>query len=115
MKINQTLVTNNVLDWSRIENDRSEYNATTFDIRSACESVVNLLPHKDEGVDAEVLVVVSPAVPQKVHLDEGYLHRISMNLLSNAIKFTKSGYILLVLDLIENNLVITVKDTGHGE
>ncbi|GAB7353147.1 hypothetical protein MBLNU459_g3681t2 [Dothideomycetes sp. NU459] len=107
-------ITNNVLDWSRIENDKSEYNATTFDIRSACESVVNLLPYKDEENDVDVFVVVAPDVPQNIFLDEGYLHRIVMNLLSNAIKFTSSGFILLVLDLVKSDLVITVKDTGQG-
>lgn len=115
MTANATAVTNNVLDWSRIENDKAEYNATTFDIRSACDSVVNLLPHKDEEAELEVFIVVAPVVPQNIYLDEGYLHRITMNLLSNAMKFTKYGYIMLALDVVKNDLVITVKDTGHGE
>ena len=62
----------------------------------------------------ELFLVVTPVVPQNVFLDEGYLHRITMNLLSNAMKFTKSGFILLILDVGKNELIITVKDTGHG-
>lgn len=73
------------------------------------------MPNKDDEADVELYVVVTPSVPETVFLDEAYLHRITMNLLSNAIKFTKAGYILLVLDVIENDLVITVKDTGHGK
>lgn len=76
---------------------------------------MNLLPFKDEETDVEVFVVVAPDVPENIFLDEGYLHRIIMNLLSNAIKFANSGFILLALDLVKSDLVITVKDTGHGE
>lgn len=76
---------------------------------------MNFLPHKDEGTDVEIFVVVAPVVPQDVFLDEGYFSRIIMNLLSNAIKFTENGFILLALDLVRKDLVITVKDTGHGK
>jgi hypothetical protein len=37
-----------------------------------------------------------------------------MNLLSNALKFTRSGYILLLIEIEDGNLVTTVKDTGSG-
>jgi len=35
-------------------------------------------------------------------------------LLSNALKFTRSGFILLLIAMEQNNLVATVKDTGSG-
>lgn len=60
------------------------------------------------------MVVVSPDVPKSIFLDETYIHRILMNLLSNALKFTASGYILLLVEIKDGNLVATVKDTGPG-
>lgn len=60
------------------------------------------------------MVVVSPDVPHSLFLDETYIHRILMNLLSNALKFTRSGYILLLVEMDHDNLVATVKDTGSG-
>lgn len=85
-----------------------------LDIRTVCEAVLVLLPNRDDESAVEVLVVVSPDVPKSIFLDETYIHRILMNLLSNAMKFTSSGYILLLIEIKDGNLVATVKDTGPG-
>jgi hypothetical protein len=85
-----------------------------LDIRTVCEAVLVLLPNKDDEAEVEVMVVVSPDVPKSIFLDETYIHRILMNLLSNALKFTLSGYILLLVEIKDGNLVVTVKDTGPG-
>jgi Histidine kinase-, DNA gyrase B-, and HSP90-like ATPase len=73
-----------------------------------------LLPNKDDEAEVEIMVVVRPDVPKSLFLDETYIHRILMNLLSNALKFTRSGYILLLVEFEDDRLVATVKDTGPG-
>ena len=73
-----------------------------------------LLPNRDDADDVDLMVVVSPDVPHSLFLDETYIHRILMNLLSNALKFTRSGYILLLIEMRDDELVATVKDTGSG-
>ena len=73
-----------------------------------------LLPNKDDEADVNLMVVVSPNVPRTLFLDETYIQRILMNLLSNALKFTRSGYILLLVEMETGKLVATVKDTGTG-
>ena len=110
-----SMITNNVLDWSKLERD-SENNCRPIllDMRTVCESILVLLPNKDDEADVELMVVVTPEVPRSLLLDETYIHRILMNLLSNAIKFTRSGYILLLIEMNENKLTATVKDTGTG-
>lgn len=60
------------------------------------------------------MVVVKPDVPKSLYLDETYIHRILMNLLSNALKFTRSGYVLLTLEMKEGNLAGSVIDSGSG-
>lgn len=85
-----------------------------LDIRTVCEAVLVLLPNKDDEAEVEVMVVVSPDVPKSIFLDETYIHRILMNLLSNALKFTSSGYILLLVEINDGNLVARVRDTGPG-
>jgi CheY-like chemotaxis protein/anti-sigma regulatory factor (Ser/Thr protein kinase) len=73
-----------------------------------------LLPNKDEEVEVEVMVVISPNVPKILFLDETYINRILMNLLSNSLKFTRSGYVMLSLEMDGTDLEIKVKDTGIG-
>lgn len=108
-------VTNNVLDWSKLEKDAEAVcRPVALDMRTICESILMLLPNKDDEADVNLMVVVSPNVPHSLFLDETYIQRILMNLLSNALKFTRSGYIMLLIEMKDNKLVATVKDTGTG-
>ncbi|KAF2808470.1 uncharacterized protein BDZ99DRAFT_509712 [Mytilinidion resinicola] len=110
-----SLITNNVLDWSKFERDsESSYRPTALDIRAVCESVIVLLPNIDDEGRVQLFVIVAPDVPKTLFLDETYIHRILMNLLSNALKFTRSGYVLLSIEILNDNLIVKVKDTGCG-
>lgn len=109
------LLCNNVLDWSKFEgNANGQYLPAPVDVRVVCDSIITLLPNLEDDHSVEILVVVSPEVPKTLKLDESWIHRILMNLLSNALKFTKQGYILLLLEMKEDDLVATVSDTGCG-
>ncbi|KAL8991911.1 MAG: hypothetical protein Q9169_007540, partial [Polycauliona sp. 2 TL-2023] len=110
-----SLITNNVLDWSKLERDSEAVCRPIYlDMRTVCESILMLLPNRDNETEVDLLVVVAPDVPQSLFLDETYIQRILMNLLSNALKFTSSGYILFTVEVDGGNLVATVKDTGCG-
>lgn len=109
------LVTNNVLDWSKLESNMDTVcRPTPLDVRAVSESIVHTLLSKEEDVDVEFMVAVSPSVPKALLLDETYVHRILMNLLSNAFKFTNSGYILLTMEYDGTDLIVQVRDTGIG-
>ncbi|KAI9743216.1 MAG: hypothetical protein M1818_003062 [Claussenomyces sp. TS43310] len=110
-----SLITNNVLDWSRLERDgEAVCRPVALDIRTVCESIITLLPNGEDDSKVELMVVVAPEVPRALFLDETHIYRILMNLLSNALKFTSSGYILLIVEMSEQSLVATIKDTGIG-
>ncbi|KAL8716225.1 MAG: hypothetical protein Q9220_000130 [cf. Caloplaca sp. 1 TL-2023] len=110
-----SLITNNVLDWSKLERDSEAVCRPIYlDMRTVCESILMLLPNRENEAEVELMVVVSPDVPHSLFLDETYIQRILMNLLSNALKFTNTGYILLLVEIQGGNLIATVKDTGYG-
>ncbi|KAL6721385.1 hypothetical protein ACLMJK_000488 [Lecanora helva] len=111
-----SLITNNVLDYSKLERHaEAACRPISLDMRTVAESILMLLPNRDDVEDVDLMVVVSPDVPHSLFLDETYIHRILMNLLSNALKFTRSGYILLLLEMKDDQqLVATVRDTGMG-
>lgn len=83
-------------------------------MRSVIESILVLLPHQGEQDNVEVLAVVAPSVPESLLLDETYFQRILMNLLSNSLKFTSSGFVMLSLEMIDDNLIAKVRDSGTG-
>lgn len=108
-------VTNNVLDWSKLEKDTEDIcQPIALDMRTVCESALVLLPNKDDEAEVDLLVVVTPNVPHSLFLDETYMQRILMNLLSNALKFTTSGFVLLLVEMEDGKLTATVRDTGSG-
>ena len=92
------LVTNNVLDWSKLEKDTKDIcRPIALDMRTVCESTLMLLPNKNDDAEVDLLVVVAPNVPHSLFLDDTYMQRILMNLLSNALKFTTSGFVCCLL------------------
>jgi signal transduction histidine kinase len=73
--------------------------------------------------EVEPLVMAKPdveltcEVPDDIgeaNTDQGRLRQILMNLLSNAIKFTDRGEVTVRASKIEEQLVISVSDTGSG-
>lgn len=109
-----SMITANVLDWSRLEKGEAVCRPTSLDLRKVCESIISILPHKDDELCPELMIVVAPEVPTSLFLDETYLQRILMNLLTNALKFTQSGYVILLVEIKDQDLEITVKDSGFG-
>ncbi|KIY02861.1 uncharacterized protein Z520_01326 [Fonsecaea multimorphosa CBS 102226] len=109
-----SMITANVLDWSRLEKGEAVCRPTSLDLRKVCESILAILPNKEEDIGTELMIVVAPQVPSSLFLDETYLQRILMNLLTNALKFTQSGYVLLLVEITDMDLAITVRDSGFG-
>ena len=104
-----------MLDYSKLERHaEAACRPISLDMRTVAESILVLLPNRDDAEEVDLMVVVSPEVPHSLFLDETYIHRILMNLLSNALKFTRSGYILLLIEIENEKLIVTVKDTGLG-
>ncbi|KAK8196761.1 hypothetical protein M8818_006928, partial [Zalaria obscura] len=109
-----SLITSNVLDWSRLEKGEAVCRPTALDMRRVCESIIHSLPTMDEDSDVELMIAVAPEVSDSLFLDETYVHRIIMNLLSNSLKFTQQGCVLLHITVEDSNLIATVRDTGCG-
>jgi signal transduction histidine kinase len=111
-------LTNNLLDISRIENEKSlELSKERFDLREKVENVINdmrsvILDGKDVRIRFE------PKVKKDSIMIEGDRERIFeviSNLLSNAIKFTEEGdEVVVVLDEKDGQAIVSVRDTGSG-
>ena len=109
-----SMITANVLDWSRLEKGEAQCRPSSLNLRQVCESILNILPNRDDDFETELLVVVSPEVPDSLFFDETYLQRVLMNLLTNALKFTRSGFVLLMIEVRNHVLNIRVQDSGFG-
>ncbi len=105
---------NDVLDMSKIEAQRYELTAESFDIREPVSQALRLMRSAahDKGIDIHSSM---PAHAVTVSADKRAIKQISLNLLSNAVKFTpRGGDIRLVLNETDSDVEIVITDTGIG-
>ncbi|HEX7168235.1 MAG TPA: histidine kinase dimerization/phospho-acceptor domain-containing protein, partial [Acidimicrobiales bacterium] len=87
-------VINDILDFSKIEAGKLDVEAIDYDLRTVVEQVAELVAGTAARKDLELLVDISPEVPEHVRGDPGRVRQVLTNLLSNAVKFTEHGHVL---------------------
>ena len=103
---------NDLLDLSKIEAGRMDVNVSTFEVEklvSSCVSTVSPLVQDGVVLNYDVQSEIDEA-----HTDEARLRQMVINLTSNAIKFTPSGRIDVKAKKENDQLVLSVSDTGKG-
>jgi signal transduction histidine kinase len=113
-------VINDILDMSKIEEDKFELSYTEFELPTMINRVVNIFEFRFEEKKQKFSVNLDPFLPKKIITDDMRLTQVITNLLGNAVKFTpESGNIILTVRKLnqERNfctLEIIVSDTGIG-
>ncbi len=111
-------IINDILDFSKIEAGHMVLEPVPFEIREEMEEVFAILAPETHEKGLELLIDISPEVPQWVVGDASRLRQLVMNLVGNAIKFTERGEVALEVKpesgAGEYRLHFTVTDTGIG-
>jgi CheY-like chemotaxis protein/nitrogen-specific signal transduction histidine kinase len=114
-------VINDILDMSKIEEDKFELSYTEFELSAMIHRVVNIFEFRLEEKKQKLTVNLSSDLPQKIITDDQRLAQVITNLMGNAVKFTPEGGNITLsvrrLDDIKPNfctLEIIVSDTGIG-
>ncbi len=116
------LLTNELLDFSRIDAGRMQLEAHPMEPRQVVDEAMDLLSARAAEKGLELLVAVAPEVPQRVVGDAGRLRQVLVNLAGNAIKFTPAGEVEVELgwrpvpeaSAAVGRLCFTVRDSGIG-
>jgi len=113
-------VINDILDYSKIEAGKLEYEKQHFDIREQLNDIEKLFDLSSKRKGLELKVFVEEDVPYNFMGDSFRLKQVLSNLVGNAIKFTAKGTVLITLkkkNIHSKNIVeleFSVKDTGIG-
>lgn len=106
----------NLLNISRIESGRIQYNIDPTDLVPIAASVVEELQpnavRKKLSLLHENKVANSPEV--LVNADKDKIREVMMNLTDNAIKYSREGSVKVTTSLVDGNLRFCVQDTGIG-
>jgi PAS domain S-box-containing protein len=116
---NLMVIINDILDLSKIEAGKLEFNEIPFSIKETCRSVVELVEHRAKEKKLKLLLMQDPAIPGLVIGDPARLSQILINLAGNAIKFTEKGEVKITSWLLEETdtevaCEFVVEDTGIG-
>ena len=105
----------NLLQWSRVQTGRIEFNPINFDLNHLANDVVALY----QVNAARKKITLSNAIENdyQINADKFMIDTVLRNLVSNSIKFTtQGGEIKIIVEEIpiEEMLQISIEDTGVG-
>ena len=102
---------NEILDLSRVEAGRIDVHPQPVDLQQlAVECAAAIEPL----IQAEVQLIQDIEAVPSLHTDGEILRKVLMNLLSNAVKFTDAGSITVSVKPVEDQVAISISDTGMG-
>jgi len=103
----------NLLEWSQSQSGRMAFNPEYFELYSVLNEVVLLFNGNAEQKFIKIVNEIDAGV--KINADRRMIGSVLRNLISNAIKFTNPGGKITITTVIEENeIVISVADTGVG-
>ncbi len=105
---------NDMLNVSRIEEGRLEFNFAKINFKEVYETVTNNLKNKvkEKGIKFNIK---KPTKMPSVYVDKERIRMVIQNLLDNAIKYTpNNGTVTLEIKKLKDKLKIRIKDNGVG-
>jgi PAS domain S-box-containing protein len=107
-----TEILNDFLSVSKIEEGNINPHPKNYDIR---KQLTDIIPELQHLLKKGQSIFYSHAGENSIYSDPSMMRHIVINLLSNAIKFSPEGSVVnLTSENTENELVISVKDSGIG-
>jgi signal transduction histidine kinase/ligand-binding sensor domain-containing protein len=104
---------NDILDFSQLKQKEINLQIKAINIRTIAEMVLAIT----KPLIGSKKIQLSNAIPSDlppINADENRIQQILYNLVGNAIKFTEQGQVEISAEIVNNELAITVSDTGIG-
>lgn len=107
-------IVNDILDLTKIEAGKMEFESRAFHLSVLVDSVVSNLQVKADDKNVSILVDLPDDGQAQYVGDSLRIQQILFNLVGNAIKFTHQGEVRITVTEIANELRFEIHDTGIG-
>ncbi len=116
---NLLVIVNDFLNLSKLNAGKVILNDTPFNSRTFFEELKGILEMKASEKNLELEFFISSSLPEFLVGDQTRIYQILINLLNNSIKFTHTGYVHLMVKVLDKQkerckIQFQVKDTGIG-
>jgi signal transduction histidine kinase len=105
---------NDVLDMAKIDSGKMNLNIESFNLQESIEEVVSITSPLASEKNLSLFIEPDSDHDVKINADKIRMRQVMINLVNNAMKFTEKGNISIHVTREENNVLISVKDTGIG-
>ncbi len=103
----------NLLAWAKSQSKEMKVNCRIIPINEVMEDIISILQLKSMNKNIKINNKINTEI--KIYADVNMIRTIMMNIISNALKFTeKNGYINIDAKENNENIIISIKDTGIG-
>jgi signal transduction histidine kinase/ActR/RegA family two-component response regulator len=107
-------IINDILDLSKIEAGRMEFESHPFSVRDVLDAVHSLLKVRMQEKGIRFVLDVAPGTEGYFLGDGTRVRQILLNLAGNAVKFTDKGEVRITVAAAPSGLRFEVHDTGIG-
>jgi signal transduction histidine kinase len=103
-----------LLDFSKLSSGKITLSKTKTDLNTFLKDFIKKIDPRTLDLDINIVTNFENFLPP-IHIDQNRLTQSILNILDNSFKFTSPGdSIFLETKLINNNILITIEDTGCG-
>ena len=108
-----TRLINDVLDISKMEQGKIDWNLQNVNIVDICRQALNAVAGYPKSENVKILFE-APDNVQPIRGDQDRLIQVIANFMSNALKVTTNGSITLKVEALKDHAKVSVTDTGPG-
>jgi two-component system sensor histidine kinase VicK len=109
-------LTDDILDVTKIESQSLKLNKERFNLNELISNIIDGYRNYIEKDNVRIKLLYEPDNKDNIFVeaDRGRIVQVISNLIGNAIKFTKEGTISIITEEKDNQVVVSLKDTGTG-
>ena len=107
-------LTEEILDIARIEGNTLKLNKETLSLNEIIYNIIGDYKSRIEKKNGKLNLVYENKEDILIQADRTRLSQVISNLIDNAMKFTEEGSICITTELINDYVIVRIKDTGIG-
>jgi len=104
----------NIITISKIDSNQIKIKYNTFDVLEMLEDIQFSYNLKLKKSNKDLYLIIDNNRSHLINSDKYIIEESIHRLVENAIKFTEKGYINLGYDIIDDDIIFYIKDTGSG-